>query len=137
MRISDWSSDVCSSDLDERMWHRSSPKSNHRRAIPGFGLTLGFTITWLSLIVLIPLSTIFIRATGMGWDDFVAVGLSARALTAYQLSFGASLAAGGLNTIFGLLVARVLVRQDFAGRLVVRRVVTECVRTSGSGWSPH
>src|SRR3546814_11118165 len=87
---------------DERMWHRSSPKSNHRRAIPGFGLTLGFTITWLSLIVLIPLSTIFIRATGMGWDDFVAVGLSARALKAYQLSFGASLAAGGINTIFGI-----------------------------------
>src|SRR3546814_15188632 len=83
----------------ERRWHRSSPKSNHRRAIPGFGLTLGFTITWLSLIVLIPLSTNFIRATGMGWDDFVAVGLTARALKASQLSFGASLAAGGIHRL--------------------------------------
>ncbi|RIA37180.1 sulfate transport system permease protein [Hephaestia caeni] len=108
---------------DGRAWHRSSPKSNHRRVIPGFGLTLGFTITWLSLIVLVPLTTIFIRAAGMGWDDFVAVGLSARALKAYQLSFGASLAAGGINTVFGMLVAWVLVRQDFPGKRIVNALV--------------
>src|SRR3546814_19204166 len=91
---------------DERIWHRSSPKSNPRRAIPGFGLTLGFTITWLSLIVLIPLSTIFIRATGMGWDALVAVGLSARARQAYRLGCGASQAAGGVNPIFSTEAGR-------------------------------
>src|SRR3546814_10446066 len=71
VRISDWSSDVCSSDLRQSI-------------IPGFGLTFGLSLIWLTLIVLIPLSTIFIRAAGMGWEEFVAVGLSDRAIAAYR-----------------------------------------------------
>ena len=91
--------------------------------IPGFGLTFGFTILWLSLIVLLPLSILFFRAASMGWDDFVQVGLSPRALKAYQLSFGASLAAAAINAVFGLLVAWVLVRQDFPGKRIVSALV--------------
>ena len=91
--------------------------------IPGFGLTFGFTIAWLSLIVLVPLSALFLRAAGMSWDDFVAVGLSTRAIKAYQLSFGASLAAGAVNTVFGLIIAWVLVRYRFPGRRLVSALV--------------
>ena len=58
--------------------------------IPGFGLTFGFTLAWLCLIVLIPLSAVFIKSAGMGWSDFVAIGFSGRALAAYRLSFGAA-----------------------------------------------
>ncbi|HVI99920.1 MAG TPA: sulfate ABC transporter permease subunit CysT [Sphingomonas sp.] len=99
------------------------PSPKRRRVIPGFGLTFGFTLTWLSLIVLLPLSTVFIRSAGMGWDAFVAASLSARALKAYQLSFGASLAAAGINTAFGLLIAWVLVRIDFPGKRIVNALV--------------
>jgi sulfate transport system permease protein len=91
--------------------------------LPGFGLTFGFTLTWLTLIVLIPLATIFIRAAGMGWEEFVAVGLSDRALAAYRLSFGTAAAAGVVNAVFGLLVAWVLVRYAFPGKAVVSALV--------------
>lgn len=94
-----------------------------RSIVPGFGLTFGFTLAWLCLIVLIPLSTVFIRSAGMGWQDFVAVGLSPRALAAYRLSFGAALAAAAINAFFGLIVAWVLVRYDFPGKRVVSALV--------------
>lgn len=94
-----------------------------RSIIPGFGLSFGFTLIWLSLIVLIPLSAIFVRAAGMGWHEFVAVGLSPRAVAAYRLSFGAAAAAAGVNAVFGLLVAWVLVRYDFPGKRVVNALV--------------
>ncbi|HKT84893.1 MAG TPA: sulfate ABC transporter permease subunit CysT [Novosphingobium sp.] len=100
----------------QRRWRRQS-------VVPGFGPTLGFTLAWLSLIVLIPLSALFLRAAGMGWHDFVAVGLSERALKAYQLSFGASLAAGGVNTLFGLIIAWVLVRYEFPGQRLLSALV--------------
>ncbi len=95
----------------------------HRSVIPGFGPTFGLTLAWLSLIVLLPLSALFIHAAGMSWDEVVAVGLSERALKAYQLSFGASLAAGGINTLFGLVIAWVLVRYDFPGRRLLGALV--------------
>lgn len=91
--------------------------------IPGFGLTFGFTLTWLCLIVLIPLSAVFIRAAGLGWSGFVEVGLSPRALAAYRLSFGAALLAAAVNAIFGFLVAWILVRGDFPGKRVVSAIV--------------
>ncbi len=97
-------------------WRRPS-------VLPGFGLTFGFTLAWLTLIVLIPLATIFIRTAGMGWDEFVAVGLSSRALAAYRLSFGTAAAAGLVNAVFGLLVAWVLVRYAFPGKRVVSALV--------------
>ena len=102
---------------------RRRPPLLKQSVIPGFGLTFGFTIMWLSLIVLLPLSILFFRVAGMGWNDFVNVGLSPRALKAYQLSFGASLAAAAINAVFGLLVAWVLVRQDFPGRRIVSALV--------------
>lgn len=91
-------------------------RSRRRSIIPGFGLTFGFSLVWLSLIVLIPLSAVFIRTAGMGWSEFVAVGLSERALAAYRLSFGAAAIAAAVNVAFGLLIAWVLVRYDFAGK---------------------
>ena len=92
-------------------------------ALPGFGLTFGFTLTWLTLIVLIPLATIFLRSLGMGWQEFVAVGFSPRALAAYRLSFGTAAAAGLVNAVFGGLVAWVLVRYDFTGKRVLSALV--------------
>lgn len=94
-----------------------------KSVIPGFGLTLGMTITWLSLIVLIPLSTVFVRSAGMGWSDFVAAGFSARAIAAYKVSFGTAFAAALVNVIFGLLTAWVLVRYRFPGRRIVNALV--------------
>jgi sulfate transport system permease protein len=99
-----------------RRWRRPS-------VIPGFGLTFGFTLAWLTLIVLIPLATIFVKSAGMGWHDFVTVGFSHRALTAYRLSFGTAAAAGLVNAVFGLLVAWVLVRYRFPGKQVVGALV--------------
>jgi sulfate transport system permease protein len=91
--------------------------------MPGFGLTFGFTLAWLSLIVLIPLSTVFIRTAGMSWSDFVHTAFSARAIAAYRLSFGAAGVAATANAVFGLLVAWVLVRYEFPGRRVVSAAV--------------
>ena len=94
-----------------------------RSIIPGFGLTLGFTVFYLSLIVLVPLSAIFIKTAGLGWDQYVAVALSRRALAAYRISFGAAAAAAAINTVFGLVVAWVLVRYDFPGKRIVNALV--------------
>ncbi len=94
-----------------------------RSALPGFRLTFGFTVGWLTLIVLIPIATIFLKSAGMGWDEFVRVGFSERALAAYRLSFGTAAAAGAVNAVFGLLVAWVLVRYDFFGKRVIGALV--------------
>jgi len=99
-----------------RRWRQPS-------VLPGFGLTFGLSLGWLTLIVLIPLATIFLKSAGMGWDQFVAVGLSPRALAAYRLSFGTAAAAGLVNAVFGLLVAWVLVRYSFPGQRIIGAVV--------------
>lgn len=87
--------------------------------VPGFGLTLGFTLTYLSLLVLIPLAGLLVRATGIGWSDFVAIALDPRTVAAMRLTFGASFAAATINAVFGLLLAWVLVRYRFPGRRLV------------------
>src|SRR3982751_1101043 len=84
--------------------------------LPGFGLSLGVAILWLSLIVLIPLTAVFVKSASEGWQAFWAAAGSPRALAAYRLSFGAAALAAAVNCIFGLLVAWVLVRYRFAGR---------------------
>ena len=94
-----------------------------RSILPGFGLSLGFTLTYLSLIVLVPLAATFIRTAGMSWDDFVAAVASPRVLAAYRISFLASFAAASVNAVFGLLVAWVLVRYSFPGKRVVDALV--------------
>lgn len=94
-----------------------------RSVIPGFGLTLGLSLLYLSLIVLIPLSTIFVKSAGMGWGEFARVAFSGRTLAAYRLSFGAAAAAAAINLGSGLLVAWVLVRYDFPGKKLFSAMV--------------
>jgi sulfate transport system permease protein len=94
-----------------------------RSVLPGFGLSLGFTLFYLGLIVLIPLSAAFIKTAGMSWADFTVAVWSPRVIAAYRLSFFASLAAGLVNAVFGLIVAWVLVRYSFPGKRVVDALV--------------
>ena len=91
--------------------------------IPGFGVTFGITLTLLSIIVLVPLSSVFISAAGLGWAGFAKVAFSERALQAYRLSFGAAAIAAVVNAVFGLLTAWVLVRYRFPGRKIVSALV--------------
>jgi sulfate transport system permease protein len=94
-----------------------------RSILPGFGLSLGFTLAYLGVIVLLPLSAAFLRTAGMSAHEFLAAVASPRVLAAYRLSFGASLAAGLVNMVFGLIVAWVLVRYSFPGRRIVDAMV--------------
>jgi sulfate transport system permease protein len=98
-------------------------KAERRRVIPGFGLTMGYTVAYLGLFALIPLSTIFLKTAGMGWHNFWTTITSLRVLAAYQLSIGASLVGGAVNVIFGLAVAWSLVRYEFPGKSVVDAIV--------------
>lgn len=94
-----------------------------RGVLPGFGLTTGFTVLYLSLVVLLPLSTLAFRAGAAGWDRALAVATSPRALASYRLSLGASLVAAAANVVFGVLVAWVLARYRFPGRSLVDGIV--------------
>jgi len=85
-------------------------------ALPGFGLTMGFTLLYLSAIVLVPFAGLVIRACGLSWRDFWQLATTERALAAYQLTFGASAIAALVNAVFGTLVGWVLVRYEFPGR---------------------
>ena len=84
--------------------------------LPGFGLTLGFTLFYLSAVVLIPLAALTLRASELSWADFWKLATTERALAAYRLTFGASLIAACINAVFGTLLAWVLTRYDFPGR---------------------
>lgn len=92
-------------------------------ALPGFGLALGWTLTWLSLIVLVPLATLVWKSTDLGWARFWALATSKRALASYQLTFGTALAAATVNLLLGTIVAWVLVRYRFWGQSVVDALV--------------
>lgn len=94
-----------------------------RSVLPGFGLSLGFTLAYLSLLVLLPLSAAFIRAMGMSWADFVQAVASPRVLASYRLTFGVSFMAALVNAFFGGIVAWVLVRYSFPGRKIVDALV--------------
>ncbi len=85
-------------------------------ALPGFGLTLGYTLFYLSVIVLIPLGALFARTFELSWEEFWRLATSARAMAAYRLTFGAALAAALINAVFGTITAWVLVRYEFPGR---------------------
>ncbi len=95
----------------------------HYSILPGFNLALGFTLLYLSLIVLIPLSAAFIRTAELTWPEFWAIITTPRVLASYRLTFGASFAAALVNAAFGLLVAWVLVRYDFPGKKIVDALV--------------
>jgi len=94
-----------------------------RRVLPGFRITLGFSVLYLSLIVLIPLSALFFRTATMSWEQFWLAVSSPRVMASYRLTFGASLIAASVNLVFGLLVAWVLVRYKFPGKRIVDALV--------------
>lgn len=98
-------------------------RAERRRVIPGFGLTMGYTVAYLGLFALIPLSTIFLKTAGMGWLNFWTTITSLRVLAAYQLSIGASLIGAAVNVIFGLAVAWSLVRYEFPAKGVLDAIV--------------
>jgi sulfate transport system permease protein len=92
-------------------------------ALPGFGLTLGFTLFYLSALVLIPFAGLLIRASELSWADFWGLATTPRALAAYKLTFGASFVAAIANAVFGTLLAWVLVRYEFPGRRFIDAIV--------------
>ena len=98
-------------------------RAGRRKVLPGFNLTLGYTLLYLSLIVLIPLSALVFKTFTMSWDLFWAAVGSPRVVASYRLTFGASLIAALVNVVFGLLVAWVLVRYRFPGKKIVDALV--------------
>src|ERR1700735_3138084 len=100
-----------------------TPRRKTRRVLPGFGLTLGYTMLYLSLLVLIPLSAVFIRSLGVGGGPFWEGVQAPRVIASLRLSFGASLLAALINVIFGLVVAWVLVRYTFPFKRLVDAMV--------------
>lgn len=91
--------------------------------LPGFGLTLGFSTFFLSAIVLVPLAALVMKTATMGWADFVRVVTDPRALASYRLSFGASILAATLNSVFGFIIAWTLVRYEFPGRKLIDALI--------------
>lgn len=94
-----------------------------RKVLPGFGLSLGFTLAYLSLIVLVPLAAVFLKTATMSWDAFWQAVASPRVVASYRLTFGASLLAAVINTVFGLMLAWSLVRYSFPGKRLVDALV--------------
>lgn len=101
----------------------AAPLFRRRSAIPGFGLSLGVTVSLLSLIVLVPLSAVILKSSGQSFAEFLEAGFSPRALGAYRLSFGAAFVAAAVNAVFGALTAWALVRYEFAGKSVINGLV--------------
>jgi sulfate transport system permease protein len=101
----------------------AKPGKRPGRVIPGFGLSLGFTLFYLALIVLIPLSAVFLKTSTMDWAAFWDTVTSERVVASYRLSFGASFIAALINVVFGGIVAWVLVRYQFPGKRFVDALV--------------
>jgi sulfate transport system permease protein len=99
-----------------RLWSR-------RNVLPGFGLTLGITLAYLGLVVLIPLSATFLRASGLGWDGIVRALTSPRVIASFELSFSISLYAALINAFLGPIVGWVLIRYNFPGRRIIDAIV--------------
>jgi sulfate transport system permease protein len=91
--------------------------------LPGFGLTLGFTLLYLGLMVLLPLAALVLKSRGLSWSEFWGTVASSRALAAYKLSFGGAFLAAGINAVSGLLLSWVLVRYKFAGRALMDAII--------------
>lgn len=99
------------------------PRLRQHSVIPGFGLTLGYTISYLSLIVLIPLAALVVRGADQPWAQFSAVVFDPRTLAAWRLTFGTAFIASLINAFFGLIVAWTLVRYDFPGRRILDALI--------------
>jgi sulfate/thiosulfate transport system permease protein len=106
-----------------RSLHPKAVSARPRRVLPGFGLSLGYTIVYLSLIVLIPLAAAFVKTTELTWSQFIAIVTSPRVMASYRLTFGASLGAALINAAFGFIVAWVLVRYRFPGKRFIDALV--------------
>ena len=91
--------------------------------LPGFGISLGFAVTYLSLIVLIPLSAIFLKTATMHWARFVETVTSPRVMASYRLTFGASFLGAAIDSVFGFIVAWVLARYSFPGKRIADALV--------------
>jgi sulfate transport system permease protein len=98
-------------------------RRRRRSVIPGFGVTLGTSVLWLSLIVLIPLAGLFLKTAELSFDQFTTIVTSQRVLHALKLSFGLSLAAAAVNLVFGLIIVWALVRYQFPGRRLLDAVI--------------
>jgi sulfate/thiosulfate transport system permease protein len=98
-------------------------RRQRRSVLPGFRLTLGLTLFYLGVIVLLPLSALILSSAGMGWPGFIEAAFTPRALAAYKLSFGAALIAAGVNAVSGVIVAWALVRYEFPGKRLIDAVV--------------
>jgi sulfate/thiosulfate transport system permease protein len=101
----------------------STAKRPAKRVLPGFRLTLGFTLFYLALIVLIPLSALVFKTFTLTWEQFISAVSSPRVIASYQLTFGASFLAALVNAVFGLLIAWVLVRYQFPGKKIIDALV--------------
>src|SRR5690606_23414868 len=94
-------------------WRRTGPRSGLRHSVlPGFGLTLGFSLAFLSAIILIPIMALVLKAASLPLSDIWEIAASRRALASYRLTFGASLLAASINAVFGLIIAWTLVRYE-------------------------
>ncbi len=91
--------------------------------IPGFGLTFGFAMVYLSLIVLIPIALLILRTTQLSWQEYWAIATSERVVAALRLSFGAAVIAAAVNTVFGTIIAWILVRYEFPGKRLLDAIV--------------
>ncbi len=107
--------------MDTAVIKKIIPK--RKTILPGFGLTFGYMMIYLSLMMLIPLSTIFIKTFGLSWNEFWNIVTNTRVMESYKLSYGTSLAAAIIDSIFGFLVAWVLIRYNFPGKKLVDSIV--------------
>ncbi|MCC5885676.1 MAG: sulfate ABC transporter permease subunit CysT [Gammaproteobacteria bacterium] len=99
------------------------PRRRQRSALPGFGLTLGFTLSYLGFIVLLPIIALFIKAMELSLSEIWDIATEPRAMASYRLSFGGSFIAASINMVFGLIVAWVLVRYQFPGKKLIDALV--------------
>lgn len=97
--------------------------TRQHNALPGFGLTLGFSVAYLGILILLPMAAMVIKVMGMTWADFWRYATSDRAIAAYELTFGASLVAAVINAIFGTILTWVLVRYQFPGKRFIDALV--------------
>ncbi|MDK4728378.1 sulfate ABC transporter permease subunit CysT [Rhizobium phaseoli] len=107
------------------MTAHSPPRWRFRRpsVIPGFGMALGLTLTWLTLQILIPLSGLAVRSSALGWEKFWSIALDPRTLNALRISFGTAFIAAIVNAVFGIVLAWVLVRYRFPGKRIIDAMV--------------
>ncbi|MCC6405524.1 MAG: sulfate ABC transporter permease subunit CysT [Planctomycetes bacterium] len=105
------------------MARTGTSRSRRARVLPGFGLTLGFTLAYLGLIVLLPFAALVWKTSELSWGDFWSKITDPRVMASYRLSFGTAFVAGVVNLVFGLVVAWVLVRYRFPGRRLIDAIV--------------